>query len=181
MTEGDRTRIAARLPRWTWVAAALALLAAACVLLVQKIETFDSYCGSVLYDTNMSAPCDGEMSWRRIVVGILFVAGTAILGAALIVGRTGQTRRYSVATAVGVAVFFVGLVMATNRFLQPAEEWCGSVVNRHRTYERMHESMCDDHLRPHLLAGLAWTWVSLCGLAVAAWGAFNLRSHESRD
>lgn len=148
----------------------------AVVLLFQKVETFDSYCGSVLYDTQSGSPCGDEMRWRRVAVVALLVVAIVAMVLAVSLGRSDGQRRLSWVLALALSLGFLGVLLATNRLLQPAEDWCGSVLNRHRTYEPMREAHCDDRLRAHLIFGIFWMWIALCGLTAAVWAALGLRS-----
>lgn len=159
-----------------WAIVSVGLTAAAIVLAVQKVETYDSYCGSVLYDTQMMSPCGDQMWWRRTAVAVLSVLAVGALVLAVSLGRETRQLRFSMVLAFSLAVVFIGVLIAANRFLQPAEDWCGSVMNRHRTYEPIREAHCDDRLRPHLVFGVFWMWIALCGLAAAVWAALGLRS-----
>lgn len=157
----------------------LASASAAIILMVGKVETSDSYCGSVLYDTQMALPCGDQMRWRRVVVVLLVAVAIGTLVLALVRGDDVRRRRVSLVIVLAITVMFLGVLLAANRLLQPAEDWCGSVLNRHRTYEPMREARCTDRLRPHLVFGIFWLWIALCGLTAAVWAAFGLRS--SRD
>lgn len=178
MTDNGQTHGSGGLSRTWWLFVSLGSVAAATVLLVQKVETYDSYCGSVLYDTQMSSPCGDEMRWRRLVVVVLMIVAIGTLFVAVSPGHDRRERSLAWMVALGFGLTTLGSLLAANRLLQPAGEWCGSLVNRHRTYEPMREARCTDRLRPHLVFGMLWIWVALCGLAAAMWAALGLRSRQ---
>lgn len=119
------------------------------VVALTPVDVGDSYCGTALYDTTLAAPCTSEMILRRVIAVLCWLGALAIV--ALIVAREGSARRRARRLwAVGViGLSVVGGVVMVNRLLQPVRsEWCGSVLNRHRTYEPAIEARCDHLLMP---------------------------------
>lgn len=131
-------------------AAAAAFTIATIVVLLWRSEAGDSYCGSVLYDTVTARPCGSPILLRRVLSLLFGIAGMATFATASILGAArGRRALRSVASALVIAAA-VGALVVLNRLLQPTRaEWCGSVLNRHRTYEAVIESRCDELLAPY--------------------------------
>lgn len=118
--------------------------------LLWRSEAGDSYCGSVLYDTVTARPCGSPILVRR-VLSLLF--GIAAIGTFVTASVSGAPRARRTARALACSLIVVaaaGALIAANRLLQPTHgEYCGSVVNRHRTDEPAIEARCDDLLAPY--------------------------------
>ena len=138
---------------YSWVLAVIFAVIGLLALMI-PVEVGDSYCGAVLYDTSTSEPCTSAMQWRRVVVIISGLVLVSIVLRQAWVGSTG--RRFSrVAACIFLAISLVAFLVTLNRLLQPIQsEWCGSVVNRHRTYEAALERRCDDLLAPYWRAAI---------------------------
>lgn len=157
---------------------ALAAAIVGLVLMLTPVEVGDSYCGTVLYDTSTAEPCTTTMILRRVVV-----VGCAAIVIAIAVLRAWNGERarrtYHVAATVLFFCSAIAVVVMLNRLLQPTTtEFCGSVVNRHRTYEPLIEQRCDQLLGPFRVAA-AIAGVSAVGLA--GFGAWIWRHHPHLD
>ena len=142
-----------------------------------SVETGDTYCGTALYDTSTFGDCGSAIALRRIVA-----AGCALAALGIVAWRTGafdRSRRSVRLAALGLfVVSAVAALVVVNRLLQPTgTAWCGSVLNRHHTYDAAIESRCDD-----LLAPLRNT-AAVAGVVAAAslWGAIRLWRSALRD
>ena len=146
-----------------WALAAL-LTGFGLVCAVSPIERGDSYCGTVLYDTTTAAPCSSPIEWRRILVSLCF-AGAAALVLLLALSCDRARRRFRIAGFVLLAIAFVAALVMLNRLLQPTQsEWCGSVLNRHRTYESEIESRCDHLIAAYRNEALGAGIATICSL-----------------
>ncbi|MFZ9627852.1 MAG: hypothetical protein ACO3C1_00710 [Ilumatobacteraceae bacterium] len=138
-----------------WVAAA-ATFGVGLAVALTPVEKGDSYCGTALYDTVLGGQCASPLVWRR-AVGLALGVGAA--GVVTVCGLSGVGRRERparVGAVVLVVLSVVSAVVVVNRVLQPVPSaWCGSVVNRHRTYEPALEHTCDELLAPYRSAA-AW-------------------------
>lgn len=152
--------------RVLWVAVA-ALGTLSLVALLVPAESGDTYCGTALYDTTRAEPCTGTMTMRLVIGVVALVLGLAFVLVLALGRRVGHSRVRAVSAVVLVGVAVTAALVATNRFLQPTRtEWCGSVVNRHRTYEVAIEKRCDALLAPYRNWGLVATAVSVLSLVV---------------
>lgn len=74
-----------------------------------------------------------------------------------------------------VAVVFVAVGMT--RLLEPTDDaWCGSVLNRHRTYEPAIDSECDSLLAPRRAEAAVPLGAAAASAGLAAVVARRLRS-----
>lgn len=121
---------------------ALLVVAGAVVALI-PFETADSYCGRPLWDADRHGPCADRM-WVMTVLALGFVgAGALVLLAVL---------RWRVPVLLALASLAL-VAVGTNRLFEPLG--CGSVLNRHRTYEASIERACDERLQPRRNQGVA--------------------------
>lgn len=132
--------------------------------LLTSFEVGDTYCGTALYDTSAAAQCSASVSARRAVAALcaMILIGSLATGASA--ARAG--RRFSRFVAVVLfAISVASVLVMLNRLLQPTRtEWCGSVVNRHHTYEPVIETRCDRLLDPFLKAAIGAGTVALASL-----------------
>lgn len=141
-------------------------------MLLWRSEAGDSYCGSVLYDTVTARPCGSPILLRRV---LSLVFGLAAIGAFATTSISGspRTRRTIRALATLLIVLAaVGVLITANRLLQPTHgEYCGSIVNRHRTYEPAIETRCNDLLAPYRNSAIAVGVIALVALlgGIALW------------
>jgi hypothetical protein len=133
--------------------------AAATAVALDTVTRGDTYCGRVLWDTNLGGGCHDPMVARRLIALILGAFACALTLVAL---------RWSIA-AVLIVVAGVSCLVAVNRLFEPTvEHYCGSVLNRHRTYDAAFQAECDQLLRPHLVEGVSATAVAFCSAVGAA-------------
>ena len=166
-----------RLRSALWVSAAT-LAAAALVIALWRVESGDTYCGTALYDTVTARPCSSSLLWRRVLSGLCAGGAVVAVFAAALVGADRVQRRLR-AVSVGLAcVASAAALVAVNRLLQPTRsDYCGSVLNRHHTYDTAIEDRCN-----HLLAPYRATAVVALVVAVIAlgWGVVLAVRSRSR-
>ncbi len=132
----------------------------------------DSYCGSPFYDSYRNGACGR----RLVVLGALAVTclllGLSALALAWLAGQSPVVWLRSLPVIVlGLVALGLGLV-AVHSLVEPTRDrWCGSVVNRHRTYEPEIERDCDRILRPNARTAAG----AGVGAALAAGAAIALR------
>jgi len=166
-----------RLRLWLYAAAA-AFTIMTLVALLWRSEAGDSYCGSVLYDTVTARPCGSTILVRRVLSLLFGLAAIGTFATAAVLGAAPGRRILRSAAAALVTAAAVGALMTANRLLQPTRtEWCGSVLNRHRTYEPAIEARCDDLLAPYRNTAII---VGVMALAALVAGTFLWRrsSHD---
>jgi len=148
-----------------------ALLGIGAVAAGAHLVVGDTYCGTVFYDSNRHGACGDRLATQATVVALLGFLGLAAIAVAALsnVPRSVVLRRIGM---LALSVIAAGLALvAANRALEPSDEaYCGSVLNRHRTYEAAFEQRCDDVLRPAAEAALLAAIVS----AMVAGGAVVL-------
>jgi hypothetical protein len=173
------TGVTDRTLRWVSVAIGAVLIVTAGVLAGHEVNpSSDDTCGQVFYDTYRADTCSHPMAVQTGWTVTIAAAGVVALAVGMI-GPRGQSRR-----SARVVEFLLGvtaaalLLVGLNRMLQPdeAELFCGSVVNRHTTYEPVRERRCDDLLWPHRRAAIA----SFSGGVVAAGAAVLIAGHDRR-
>ncbi|MCA1675694.1 MAG: hypothetical protein LC799_27125, partial [Actinobacteria bacterium] len=121
---------------------ALLVVAGGAVALI-PFETADSYCGRPLWDADRYGACADRM-WVMTGLALGLVgSGALVLLAAF---------HWRVPALLAVASFAL-VAVGTNRLFEPLG--CGSVLNRHRTYEASLERACDQRLRPFRNQGVA--------------------------
>jgi hypothetical protein len=157
------------------------LLLTAGYVAVQRIDTYDSGCGTVFYDTvdlHYSRVCRHPLAVQRAWTVALAAAGLAALAVPSIVAAARRRNRLRiVAVAVGLLAFAL-LLVGTNRILQPyEEESCGSVVNPVE-YEVAHDRWCDDLLAPRRRAAILSFGAGTIGAGAAL--ALFVRSRPTR-
>lgn len=121
----------------------------AVLVLLWRAEGGDSACGSALYDTVSSGPCSSPITLRRVLAVIASVLSVSCLATAALPGVRSRVRLLRIAALELLVSSAVGLLVTANRLLQPTRaEYCGSVVNRHHTYDAAIESRCNELLAP---------------------------------
>jgi hypothetical protein len=137
--------------RWVLAGIGVAFLAASLVAANLRFTHADTYCGAVFSDRDWGFVCRDSMTRAATASGALFVLGVVALLGAATMGRSGRDRMLA-ATSFGLALlgglFLIGSV---NRLVEPTDEdWCGSVLNRHRYYDAEKEHQCDAVLEPEV-------------------------------
>lgn len=165
-----------------WVAAVLSIGAGLAVALT-PVDAGDTYCGTALYDTVTVAPCGTTMMWRRILAAGLVGVALVIVVVNSAVTTDVSHRRWRVLAGVFIALTAVAALATMNRLLQPARgEWCGSLVNRHRTYEPAIEHRCDELLASHrngaVVAGATGILMGSLGLVFWRRGRLSETTHR---
>lgn len=118
---------------------ALLLIGGGSLISLVPFNVSDTSCGQVAWDASRDGVCADEMSARTVAAVVLLGLGALALGAFF--------RWHLPALMVAAALALAALGM--NRLLEPTDaRQCGSVLNRHRTYEAQHEAACDALLAP---------------------------------
>lgn len=163
-------------PRRGKIAAAI-LVGTSAWLAGAHLVVGDTYCGNVFYDSNRHGACGQRLATQGFFVVLCAVLGLAALVVALLAGvsRRVVLQRVAVLGAVVLALTFA--LVAANRALEPTQDaWCGSVVNRHRTYEPTIEKRCDEILRPNTRKAV----LASVGSVIAAGGAVLMGARQGR-
>lgn len=147
--------------RFAVVMGVLLIVGLALALVPQYVG--DNYCGRLFFDSRAQAPCDSARGARALLVALL-VGPSSIGLAAVMVLRT--KRRLPIAVLiVGGAVSMCLVLIGLNRLLEPTEgASCGSVVNRHRSFDSAFESACKQPIDARTRASLQ----AFAGAAVAS-------------
>lgn len=143
----------AEVRRGGFAALGVALLGAAVWAATAHVTVGDTYCGTAFYDSTRSGACGTHLRTMGGLAALFSVLGLSALVVAIVAGapRRAKVRQVPILLAgfVALALALVGL----NRVLEPTHSrFCGSVVNRHRTYDAAIERQCDAALRPHVRA-----------------------------
>lgn len=138
----------------------------------------DSYCGSAFYDSYRNGACGRRLALLGTLALLSLIVGISALVLAWLAGRPpGDRLRALPVIVLGLVALGLGLVAAHNLLEPSRQRWCGSVVNRHRTYEPVIERECDRILRPNARAAL----LASLGSAVAIGAGIALRPRRRPD
>ena len=113
----------------------------------------DNYCGRLFFDSRAQAPCDSARRARALLVALLVGPSSVGLAAAFVLGAR---RRLPMAVLlVGGVVSMCLVLIGVNRLLEPANgAACGSVVNRHRSFDPAFEAACKQPIGARTRASL---------------------------
>lgn len=141
------------------------------------VETTDTYCGAVFYDTYRDGPCAEPMRTRTVTTLAFAVSGVGLVA----YGVTRHRRRAALPLVFALASFAL-LLGALNRLLQPTSNpWCGSVLNRHRYYEAPSIARCDAALSSSRGQAVVFVVASIASLAAMAWAVRRERNITRAD
>jgi len=139
--------------RWRGITAATGtlLLALAAWLAGNHATVGDTYCGSPFYDSYRNGRCGDRLAVLGTLAVTCLVVGLSALVLAWLGGQSSTAWLRTLPVIVlGLLALSLGLVAVHSMVDPTRHRWCGSVVNRHRTYEPDIERDCDRILRPNV-------------------------------
>lgn len=144
-----KTEFVEAAPRRGKIVAAI-LLGTSAWLAGAHLVVGDTYCGTVFYDSNRHGACGQRLATQGLFVVLATLLSLSALVVALLAGVSRRVVLQRIAVMVVVVLALTFALVAANRALEPTHgAWCGSVLNRHRTYEPTIEKRCDEILRPN--------------------------------
>lgn len=170
---GHRVSVAAK----GGILAGTALVLLGLFVALRHVETADTYCGAVFYDTYRDGPCADPMRTRTVTTLALAVSGVGLVA----YGVTRHRRRAALPLVLALASFAL-LLGALNRLLQPTSNpWCGSVLNPDRYYEAPAIARCDAALSSSRQQTAVFVVASLAFLVATVWAVRRERKITRAD